>query len=55
MTDPGKLCTLLALMAFAVALTVKTGVAMARLQPIPVKKYGRRALSAVCSRPQHSP
>ena len=45
MTDPGKLCTLLALMAFAVALTVKTGVAMARLQPIPVKKHGRRAWS----------
>jgi len=45
LTDPGKLCTLLALMAFAVALTIKTGVAMARLQPIPVKKHGRRAWS----------
>ena len=32
MTDPDKLGTLLALLAFAVALTVKTGVAMARLQ-----------------------
>ena len=45
LTDPDKLCTLLALMAFAVALTVKTGVAMARLHPIPVKKHGRRACS----------
>jgi hypothetical protein len=45
LTDPEKLCTLLALMAFAVALTVKTGVAMARLQPIPIKKHGRRAWS----------
>src|ERR1039457_4426329 len=31
LTDPDKLCTLLALLAFALALTVKTGVAMARL------------------------
>ena len=45
LTDPNKLCTLLALMAFAVALTVKTGVAMARLHPIPVKSHGRRAWS----------
>ena len=45
LTDPDKLCTLLALMAFAVALAVKTGVAMARLRPIPVKKHGRRAWS----------
>ena len=45
LTNPDKLCTLLALMAFAVALTVKTGVAMARLHPIPVKKHGRRAWS----------
>ena len=45
LTDPDKLSTLLALMAFAVALTVKTGVAMARLHPIPVKKHGRRAWS----------
>ena len=45
LTDSGKLCTLLALMAFAVALTVKTGVAMARLQPIPIKHHGRRAWS----------
>ena len=40
LTDPDKLCTLLALMAFAVALTVKTGVAMARLHPIPVQEPG---------------
>ena len=45
LTDSRKLCTLLALMAFAVALTVKTGVAMARLQPIPIKHHGRRAWS----------
>ena len=45
LTDPDKLCTLLALLAFAVALTVKTGVAMARLHAIPVKKHGRRAWS----------
>ena len=45
LTDPEQLCTLLALLAFAVALTVKTGVAMARLHPIPVKKHGRRARS----------
>jgi hypothetical protein len=45
LTDPDKLCTLLALLAFALALTVKTGVAMARLHPIAVKKHGRRAWS----------
>jgi hypothetical protein len=45
LTSPHKLCTLLALMAFAVALTVKTGVAMARLHAIPIKKHGRRAWS----------
>ena len=45
LTNPDKLCTLIALLAFAVALTVKTGVAMARLHAIPVKKHGRRAWS----------
>jgi len=45
LTNPDKLCTLLALLAFAVALTVKTGVAMARLHAIPIKKHGRRAWS----------
>jgi hypothetical protein len=45
LTDPDKLGTLLALLVFAVALTVKTGVAMARLHPIPVKTHGRRARS----------
>jgi len=45
LTDPDKLSTLLAIMAFAVALAVKTGVAMARLHPIPIKKHGRRAWS----------
>ena len=45
LTDPNKLCTLLALLAFAVALTVKTGLARARLNAIPIKKHGRRAWS----------
>ena len=45
LTDPKKLCTLLALLAFALALTVKTGVARARLHDIPIKKHGRRAWS----------
>jgi hypothetical protein len=45
LTDPDKLGTLLALLAFALTLTVKTGVAMARLRPIPVKNHGRRARS----------
>ena len=45
LTDPDKLSTLLAVLAFAVALTVKTGVAVARLQSIPIKKHGRRAWS----------
>ena len=45
LTDPDKLSTLLALLAFAVALTVKTGVAMARLHAIPIKKHGRPACS----------
>lgn len=45
LTNLDKLGTLLALLAFAVALTVKTGVAMARLYPIPVKNHGRRARS----------
>jgi hypothetical protein len=36
---------LLALLAFAVAITLKTGAARARLHPIPVKKHGRRAHS----------
>jgi hypothetical protein len=45
LTDPNKLCTLLALLACAVALTVKAGVARARLQTIPIKKHGRQACS----------
>ena len=45
LTDPDKLGTLLALLAFALTLTVKTGVAMARLHPIPVKNHGRGARS----------
>jgi hypothetical protein len=45
LTDPDKLATLLALLAFALALSVKTGVAAARRHPIPIKKHGRRARS----------
>jgi Transposase DDE domain len=45
LTNPDKLCTLLALLAFAVALSVKTGAARARLQAIPIKTHGRRAWS----------
>jgi hypothetical protein len=44
-TDPGKLSTLLAVLALTVTLCVKTGVAAARLHPIPIKKHGRRAWS----------
>jgi hypothetical protein len=44
-TDRDKLSTLCAVLALAVALSVKTGVAMARLKPIPIKKHGRRAWS----------
>lgn len=44
-TDPEKLSTLLAVLALAIALSVKNGVALARLNPIPVKKHGRKAWS----------
>ena len=55
LTDPDKLCTLLALLAFAVALTVKTDVAMAHLHPIAVKRHGRRAWSLFALGLQHAP
>jgi len=42
-TDPGKLSTLLAVLALTVTLCVKTGVAAARIHPILIKKHGRRA------------
>ena len=45
LADPAKLSTLLALLAIAVALSVKTGAAAQRLAPIPVKKHGRKAAS----------
>lgn len=47
LTDPKKLCTLLALLAFAVTLTVKTdtGIARVRLHAIPIKTHGRPAWS----------
>jgi len=45
LADPAKLSTLLALLALAVALSVKTDVAAQRLHPIPVKHHGRKAFS----------
>jgi hypothetical protein len=45
MTKPEKLSTLIAMMALATALSVKTGVAADAVKPIPVKKHGRRAVS----------
>ena len=45
LADPAKLSTLMALLAIAVALSVKTGVAAQRLRPIPVKNHGRKAVS----------
>jgi hypothetical protein len=44
-SDPGKLSTLLAVLALTVTLCVNTGAAAARLHPIPIKKHGRRAQS----------
>lgn len=44
-TNADKLSTLLVVLALAVALAVKTGVAAARLKPIPLKKHGRKAWS----------
>jgi hypothetical protein len=44
-TDRDKLSTLCAVLAIAVALAAKTGVAVARLKPIPSKKHGRKAIS----------
>jgi hypothetical protein len=44
-TDPGKLSTLIAVLAMAVALSVKTGVAAARITPIAIKNHGRKAVS----------
>jgi hypothetical protein len=44
-TDRDKLSTLLAVLALAVAMSIKTGVAAAQLRPIPIKKHGRKAWS----------
>jgi hypothetical protein len=44
-TDRTKLSTLLAVLALAVALSVKTGVAIARIRKIPTKNHGRKAWS----------
>jgi hypothetical protein len=44
-TDHGKLSTLLAVLAMAIALCIKTGVAAARIKPIAIKHHGRRAVS----------
>ena len=40
-----KITTLLVVLALAVALSVKTGVAASKANPIPVKKHGRKAWS----------
>ena len=44
-TDRDKLSTLCAVLALSVAMAVKTGSAMAKLKPIPIKKHGRKAWS----------
>jgi len=44
-TAPEKLSTLLAVLALTVMLCVKTGVALARRRPVPLKKHGRKACS----------
>jgi hypothetical protein len=44
-TDRGKLSTLFAVLAMAVALCVKTGVAAARLKSIAIEKHGHKAVS----------
>ena len=43
--DPAKLATLVAIAAIAMALSVKTGAAAARIAPIALKKHGRKAVS----------
>ena len=45
LTDLGKLSTLMALLALAVALAAKSGSAANARNPIPIKKHGRRAQS----------
>jgi hypothetical protein len=45
LTDLGKLSTLMALLALAVALAAKSGSAEHARKPIPTKKHGRRARS----------
>jgi hypothetical protein len=42
-TNPDKLSTLLGVLALAFAMSVKTGVATARLKPIPLKSHARKA------------
>jgi hypothetical protein len=44
-TDHGKLSTLLAVLAMAVALCIKTVVAVARLKSVPIKNHGHKAVS----------
>ena len=44
-TDRDKLSTLLVVLALAIAMSIKTGVAAAQLRPIPIKKHGRKAWS----------
>lgn len=43
LTNPDKLSTLIAVLALAVALAIKTGIAAIKANPIPIKNHGRRA------------
>lgn len=45
LTHPGKLSTLMAILAIGTALAVKTGAAVNAARPIPIKKHGRKAVS----------
>jgi hypothetical protein len=44
-TDPKRLRKLFALLTLALAWSLKTGLEIHRLHPIPIKKHGRRAIS----------
>ena len=45
LTMPDRLSTLLALIACAIGMAVKTGAALAAIKPIIIKKHGRPAVS----------
>lgn len=50
-TNDQKLSTLLAVLALAVTLCAKIGVASARIRPVPVKKHGRKRYSIFATGP----